>query len=98
MERTGTKGAAASTILVYDGVKMLQRSDAVLFIATRLGWPYSLLRAAYVIPRPLRDLAYRVVAASRLKIFGVVEQCSLIDPKHRQRILDTAPEGAPEGR
>jgi predicted DCC family thiol-disulfide oxidoreductase YuxK len=41
------------------------RSDAVIRAAAALGGPWRLLKAALVVPRPLRDGAYRIVARLR---------------------------------
>ena len=68
---------------------LLERSDAVLYILRRLGgfWGVagSLLR---LIPRPLRDWGYGIVARIRYRVFGKYETCPLPSAETRARFLD----------
>ena len=71
------------------GERVLQRSDAVLRAARKLGGIWSPLAAVgTVVPRPLRDLVYRFVARNRYRVFGKYDTCMLPDPKQRSRFLD----------
>ncbi len=54
----------STLVVVRDGEASL-RSDAVVAIARTLGWPWRALAAARVVPRGLRDRAYRFVADRR---------------------------------
>lgn len=54
-----------STIVVWDGQRTLMRSDAVIFILTRLGWPWRAAAAARIVPRAWRDRIYRAIAQHR---------------------------------
>jgi len=75
----------------YDqaGERVLRRSDAVLRAGRELGglWGAS-SSMARVVPRPLRDLAYRFVATNRYRVFGKYDTCMLPDPNQRSRFLD----------
>ena len=69
--------------------RLLQRSDAVLRAGRELGCHWSVLAAiAKIVPRPLRDIAYRFVAQNRYRVFGKYETCMLPDPDQRSRFLD----------
>jgi predicted DCC family thiol-disulfide oxidoreductase YuxK len=73
---------------------LLPRSDAVIFILACLGASgHSLSRAAgfllSLIPPPLRELGYRIVARNRYRIFGRSETCILPAPEHRDRFMDS---------
>ena len=69
--------------------RVLQRSDAILRAGRELGGLWSPLASlAKIIPRPLRDLAYRFVARNRYRVFGKYDTCMLPDPKQRNRFLD----------
>lgn len=71
------------------GERLLQRSDAVLRAGRELGGYWSILAAiAKIVPRPLRDIAYRFVAQNRYRVFGKYETCMLPDPNQRSRFLD----------
>jgi predicted DCC family thiol-disulfide oxidoreductase YuxK len=69
--------------------RLLQRSDAVLRAGRELEGRWSVLAAVVkIIPRPLRDVAYRFVAQNRYRVFGKYETCMLPDPNQRSRFLD----------
>ena len=69
--------------------RVLQRSDAILRAGRELGgfWTAS-SSVARIVPRPLRDLVYRLVATNRYRVFGKYESCMLPDPNQRSRFLD----------
>jgi predicted DCC family thiol-disulfide oxidoreductase YuxK len=71
---------------------LLPRSDAVIFILKQLG-AHTFCRLVgfllSLIPRPLRDLAYRIVARNRYRVFGRYETCILPAPEHRGRFMDS---------
>ncbi|HKW03130.1 MAG TPA: DCC1-like thiol-disulfide oxidoreductase family protein [Vicinamibacterales bacterium] len=74
-------------VLVEDGRKYV-RSDAVLRIARRLRAPWPLLYAFIVVPRPLRDWAYDIVARRRYRWFGRREACMVPTPELRARFVE----------
>lgn len=75
-----------SVILVEDG-RVYTYSDAALRIARKLdgGWPA--LYWLRLIPRPLRNLAYKAFAAYRYRLFGKQEACMMPTPEIRARFL-----------
>jgi predicted DCC family thiol-disulfide oxidoreductase YuxK len=75
-----------SVILVEDG-KAYTHSTAALRILRRLGTPWSWAYAFIIIPRPIRDWAYRLFARYRYRIFGRKDQCMLPSPEVRTRFL-----------
>lgn len=68
--------------------RALTKSRAALFVMSQLGWPWRLALAARVVPRPLLDRAYDLVARTRYRIFGRFEQCNVPTPEFRQRFLE----------
>ena len=76
-----------SFVLVEDG-RVFARSDAALRIARRLGFPWGLAYPLMVVPRPLRDWAYDVVARNRYHWFGRRETCRVPTPDLRRRFLE----------
>jgi predicted DCC family thiol-disulfide oxidoreductase YuxK len=76
------------TMIVIDGERALVRSDAALAVTSRLGTPWRLLTIARIIPRPLRDAAYRWIARNRHRWFGGADSCPLPSPALRERMLD----------
>ncbi len=71
------QGLGAGSIALVQGRKVHFRSGAVLRIALRLKFPYPLLAAGLLAPRPLRDAAYDWVARNRYKWFGRAAACPL---------------------
>jgi predicted DCC family thiol-disulfide oxidoreductase YuxK len=78
---------ARSIVLIEDGQVYL-RSTATLRIAARLRWPWSMARVFLWVPVPIRDAAYRVVAAIRHRIGGRSNACEIPPPEIRARIID----------
>jgi predicted DCC family thiol-disulfide oxidoreductase YuxK len=68
--------------------RLLARSDAILYMLNQLGGIWILSGAGRVLPRALRDMAYKVVARNRYKVFGKHESCMLPEPQHRAKFLD----------
>ncbi len=59
------------TVVLLEEGRMHVRSTAALRVARRLAWPWPLLYYAFIlVPAPLRDLAYRVVARNRYRWWG----------------------------
>ncbi len=82
---------ARSIVLIEDGQVYL-RSSASLRIAKRLPWPWSMAGAFLVIPAPLRDAVYRVVAAIRHRLAGRSNACEVPPPEIRERMILTSAE------
>nr|WP_280114116.1 DCC1-like thiol-disulfide oxidoreductase family protein [Bosea sp. LC85] len=85
--RLGLPTPNFETMLLIEGGRILGRSDAVITIAAGLGWPWRIALAARVIPRPLRDRLYRLVARNRYRWFGRRETCWRPTPDMADRIL-----------
>jgi predicted DCC family thiol-disulfide oxidoreductase YuxK len=75
-----------SVILVEDG-KAFTHSDAALGIAKHLDGIWSWARVFKVIPRPIRDVAYKFIAKNRYRIFGRRDACMVPTPDVRARFL-----------
>ncbi len=86
----GSMGCRATleTIVVLERGKARVRSDAALFLARRLPWPWPLLAAFILLPRPLRDALYGIVARHRYRWFGRRESCMLPSADTADRFLD----------
>jgi predicted DCC family thiol-disulfide oxidoreductase YuxK len=69
--------------------KVLNRSDAILRAGYELGGIWRVAATiGKILPRTLRDLAYRFVARNRYRLFGKYETCMLPEPRHRGKFLD----------
>ena len=64
------------------------RSAAAIRVLWQLGGVWWLIGwLLWLIPRPLRDVGYRLVAANRYRWFGKKETCRLPSPAERERFL-----------
>jgi len=75
------------SILVIDGDRVRQDSDAVLSIYEALGLPWRLLTILRPIPAFLRDPVYRWVARNRYRMFGKRTSCWVAPSQYRDRII-----------
>lgn len=66
---------------------LLVRARAVLHVLGLLGWPWRALRAFAILPTPLLDLGYRVVARVRYRLFGRLDACRLPSGDEKVRFL-----------
>ena len=95
------QGATAASALSEDIVRGLDtvvflekgrpnvRSSAIVQIFWQLGGAWSVLGTLlWIIPKPIRDFGYRIVARSRYRLFGQKETCRLPTPEERARFLD----------
>jgi predicted DCC family thiol-disulfide oxidoreductase YuxK len=88
-ERLGmAPGDDYSTMVLLDGDDRLERSDAVVRILGKIGGVWGAAGwLLWVIPRPLRNLGYRMVASNRYSLFGKKAACRLPTPEERSRFL-----------
>jgi predicted DCC family thiol-disulfide oxidoreductase YuxK len=81
-----SRDTARSMVLIEDGQVYL-RSTASLRIARRLRFPWWLAGIFLLVPRPIRDLAYRAVAAVRHRLAGPSNACEIPPPEIRERLI-----------
>ena len=68
--------------------ELFARTSAVVRVLWQLGGIWTLFGALlWLIPRPLRDIGYRIVSANRYRLFGQKETCRLPTPNERRRFL-----------
>jgi predicted DCC family thiol-disulfide oxidoreductase YuxK len=89
---SGLDSATGTMLVVRDpggaAEKVLVRSDAVVALLRELPRPWSGVGAAMKwIPRPLRDLGYRLVARWRYRIRGRMDICPVPTVEERKRFL-----------
>jgi predicted DCC family thiol-disulfide oxidoreductase YuxK len=75
-----------SNILIENGVAWF-KSEGSIRMAEHLGLPWSLIGVFRILPRPIRDRLYDVVARNRLRIFGRRTVCYVSDPRYEDRFL-----------
>jgi predicted DCC family thiol-disulfide oxidoreductase YuxK len=77
-----------STLVLETPRGLFRRSSAVVGILRGLGGFWWLVGSLFwLVPRPLRDLGYRLVANNRYRLFGRKETCRLPTPEETGRLL-----------
>ncbi len=87
LARHGVSRATARSIILIEDGRVSLRSTASLRIAARLAFPWSLLRVFLIVPTPIRDAVYRVIAAIRHRIAGRSNACEVPPPEIRARMI-----------
>lgn len=77
----------ASVVFIENG-KLWQNSSAVLRICMHLSGAWKLFYAFMIIPAPIRDFIYRIIAQNRYRWFGKRENCMVPDASIKQRFVD----------
>jgi predicted DCC family thiol-disulfide oxidoreductase YuxK len=80
------------TLLLVEDERTSVRSTAALRVARMLGLPWSLLYAFILVPRPLRDRVYDLVARNRHRWSGCGPACSIPGPSG-----EPSGKGGPQG-
>jgi predicted DCC family thiol-disulfide oxidoreductase YuxK len=75
------------SLVLVEGERLFTRSTAALRIARGLIFPWNLAYAFIVLPRPLRDWVYDLVARNRYRWFGRRDVCMIPTPELRARFL-----------
>ena len=75
------------SMIVIDAGRCYTRSDAAIRLARRLPFPWPLLGIFRVVPRPLRDALYRLIAQNRYAWFGKHDACMVPTPDINARFL-----------
>ncbi|MBX7173098.1 MAG: thiol-disulfide oxidoreductase DCC family protein [Pyrinomonadaceae bacterium] len=75
------------SIILVEDEQAFTHSTAALRIAKHLDGIWSLGYVFVIIPRPIRNLFYKLFAANRYRLFGKKEACMLPTPEIRQRFL-----------
>jgi len=78
--------ALDSVVLISKG-RVYTRSDAALLILRHLSGGWRLFSFFLIIPRPIRDLLYRLVARYRYRLFGKRVSCLIALPEWEGRFF-----------
>jgi len=85
--RVGSADGGESIVLLENG-RAFTQSTAALRIVVALGFPWTLAGALMIVPRPLRDWVYAVVARNRYRWFGKRPVCMVPTPDVKRRFLE----------
>lgn len=87
LERFGTNRESLRSIILIEHDQLFVNSEAALRIAARMTAPWRYARVLLWVPRPIRDLVYRGVAAIRMRIAGQSNACEIPPPEIRERLI-----------
>jgi len=87
LKKLGTSQEAARSLILIDDDRVYLRSDAALRIAAHLNAPWKYAGALLIVPRPIRDLVYRGIAAVRYRLAGRSNACDIPPPEIRARLI-----------
>jgi len=76
------------TFLLIKNDRCYVFSDAALEIARNLAGLWFLFNVFKIVPRPIRDAAYKLFARNRYKLFGRTEACMVPSDEVRSRFVD----------
>jgi predicted DCC family thiol-disulfide oxidoreductase YuxK len=82
------KSGGSMVLMRESGDQVFIRSDALIELARALGGWWRILTVARLIPRPLRDRVYDLVASHRDLLSGKSDACAMPDPAVLKRLLD----------
>lgn len=75
------------SIILIEGDKYYSRSSAVLRIVKNFPGLWKLLYLFVIVPPPLRDLFYDIIAENRYKWFGRKDLCRIPTPDLKEKFL-----------
>lgn len=86
-ETFGIDATSPDTNAVILSGQALFKSDAAIAVVSSLPhWRWA--RGLKLVPKPLRDAVYDLVARNRYRIFGTYETCYLGEASFRSRVMD----------
>ena len=87
LERVGAP-TDLSTLVLIQGPNYYVYSGSALRTLALMDWPWKALSAAAIVPWPLRDFVYKLVAASRYTVFGKSDECRAPSGDFAARFID----------
>jgi len=87
LQKYGYPSGYLDGLILIENNRAHDRSSACLRIAGKLSFPWNLLFPLLIIPKPLRDFIYGMMASIRYRWFGKKESCSLPQGEDQTRFL-----------
>lgn len=82
------QGADHDSMVLLEGDRVYVRSSAALRLAKYLSFPWNLGAVFLIVPRPIRDFVYGVIAKNRYAWFGKSDTCRVPTPELKARFLE----------
>ena len=87
LKKFGLPNNDFNSFVLIRGDKYYQKSSAALQVLKELGGIWQLFYILILVPKPIRDYVYNVIAKSRYKIFGKKDACMIPTPDIKKRFL-----------
>ncbi|MGV2941377.1 thiol-disulfide oxidoreductase DCC family protein [Mesobacillus sp. LC4] len=75
------------SMILIENEKVYYKSSAALRISRHLRGAWKLLYVFMIVPPPIRNVVYDLIAKNRIKWFGQKDSCMLPPPNVRKRFL-----------
>lgn len=79
--------AMDDTYLFIANGRAWSKSEGYFQLAKQLGGIWKLSAIIRIVPRPLRDAFYDMIARNRYRLFGKTEACALLTEEQRARLI-----------
>ena len=89
LEPHGIDPEAIGSMVLIDADGVHLRSEAALRLAARMRAPWSWARVLRIVPRPLRDAVYGLIARNRHRWFGRRDACEVPRTDLADRFVET---------
>ena len=87
LEKYGIKDLKVKSVYLIEDKKIYQKSTAILRILKRIPFPWNIGYVFIVIPRPIRDFIYNIIAKNRYQWFGKRDTCRVLSDEEKARFL-----------
>jgi predicted DCC family thiol-disulfide oxidoreductase YuxK len=87
LEKFHLSPESLDSVVLVDGDHAWRKSRAALRIARRMDAPWPLLWPLVIIPPPVANFFYDLLARNRYRIFGKLDACMIPPPEVRARFL-----------
>jgi predicted DCC family thiol-disulfide oxidoreductase YuxK len=75
------------TFILIDDEKFYKKSTAALRISKKLNGAWKIFYSLIIIPKPIRDFVYSLIANNRYKFFGKREVCRVPTEQEKNKFL-----------
>jgi predicted DCC family thiol-disulfide oxidoreductase YuxK len=88
MREHGFDPEDVKTFVLVSGGRAYVKSDAAIRIARYFRGAWKMLAGIRIVPRPVRDWGYDIVARNRYRWFGRTDSCMVPTPELRARFIE----------
>lgn len=87
LKAAGLSATVFNSFVYLEGGKVFTKSTAVLKVLRQLNGFWRLFYIFIIVPKPLRDVVYDLIAKHRYRLFGRKNKCMVPTPELQNRFL-----------